>query len=198
MNHLVRAMIAVPAIFAVAACSPGASQRSAPPLAGAAIGGPFALVDQDGKRVTDRDFAGRYRIMYFGYTFCPDVCPVDMQKIGAALKQFETRDPARAARVVPVFVSVDPERDTPASLKQFVSSFHPRAVGLTGSPAAIAQTAKAYAIYYKHQPPRPDGGYLVDHSTQAYLFGPDGKPIVLLTRDQTADQIAQELDRWVR
>jgi len=71
-------------------------------------------------------------------------------------------------------------------------------VGLTGSPEAIAQTAKAYAIYYKHQPPRPDGGYLVDHSTQAYLFGPDGKPIALLTREQTADQVAQELDRWVR
>ena len=173
MNHLVRAMIAVPAIFAVAACSPGASQRSAPPLAGAAIGGPFALVDQDGKRVTDRDFAGRYRIMYFGYTFCPDVCPVDMQKIGAALKQFETRDPARAARVVPVFVSVDPERDTPAVLADYLSNFDPRIVGLTGSLSEVQKAAAGFRAMFEKLP--QDGDYTMNHTAGVFLHHADGR-----------------------
>lgn len=182
----------------LAACSPTTTTAAAPPLAGAAVGGPFSLLDQNGRQVTDKDFAGKYRIMYFGYTFCPDVCPIDMQKIGAALRQFESRDVVRAGRVVPIFVTVDPERDKPASLKQFVSAFHPRAVGLTGTVEEIARVAKEFAIYYKHQAKQPDGSYLVDHSTQAYLIGPKGEPIALFTHDQTADQIATELDRWVK
>ena len=84
-----------------------------------ALGGPFTLTDQDGRTRTDRDFAGRYRIMYFGYTFCPDVCPTDMQTVGAGLRLFEAKDPVRGAKVVPIFVTVDPKRDTPAVLKAF-------------------------------------------------------------------------------
>ncbi|PTS84728.1 SCO family protein, partial [Sphingomonas sp. HMWF008] len=147
---------------------------------------------------TDRDFAGRYRIVYFGYTFCPDVCPTDVQTIGAGLRAFEAQDSARAAKVVPIFVTVDPKRDTPAVLKAFVSAFHPRMVGLTGTPQAIAATAKAYGIYAEAEKPNAEGGYLVAHSRFAYLMDPAGKPVALLPQDKTPKDVAAELDRWVR
>ena len=96
------------------------------PLEGARMGGPFALTAQDGRRVTNDQFAGKYRIVYFGYTFCPDVCPVDLELISAALRQFEQSDPGRAARVQPVFITTDPARDTPEVLRRFVlSTCHP-------------------------------------------------------------------------
>ena len=127
-------------ILALSACN--SSQPPAkPPLEGARIGGAFTLTDQNGKTVTERAFAGKYRIMYFGYTFCPDVCPTDVQAIGAAVKKLETSDPVLAAKIVPVFVTVDPARDTPAVLKQFVGNFHPRMIGLTGSAPACARAA---------------------------------------------------------
>jgi protein SCO1/2 len=180
------------------ACSGPSTVPSRPPLEGARIGGPFALVDQDGKAVTDRTFAGKYRIMYFGYTFCPDVCPVDMQNIGAALRILDRGDPAIAAKIAPIFVSVDPDRDTPAVLKQFVRAFHPRMVGLTGSPQAIAQVAKEYAVYYQKGEVTPGGGYMVAHARVAYLMDPLGKPVALLPQDQAPDKIATEIRRWVR
>lgn len=181
--------------LALAGCAPPAEK---PPLAGAAIGGPFSLTDQHGRKVSDRDFAGRFRIVYFGYTYCPDVCPVDVQTLAAGLKRVEQRNPALGARIVPIFISVDPARDTPPVLKQFVSAFHPRMVGLTGTPAAIAKVQAAFAIFAKAQPPAADGGYIVDHSRQAYLFSPDGKPLALLPQDGTPDQVADEIVRWAR
>src|SRR3954469_23472523 len=138
------------AALSLTACS-GPAPTARAPLQGAKIGGPFTLIDQNGKKVTDRDFAGKYRIMYFGYTFCPDVCPTDAQNIGAGLRVLEKSDPALAARIVPIFVSVDPARDTPAVLKAFVGAFHPRMVGLTGSPEAIDAVAKEFAVYYQKQ-----------------------------------------------
>jgi len=187
-------LIAVP----LAACSGPASAPATPPLQGAKLGGPFALTDQDGHQVTDRSFAGKYRIMYFGYTFCPDVCPVDVQNIGAGLRLLEASDPAVAAKIVPVFVSVDPARDTPAVLKAFVRAFHPRMVGLTGSATAIDAVAKEYAIYYRKGETTPGGGYMVDHSRVTYLMDPDGKPLALLPQEQTPQAIATEIKRWVR
>lgn len=178
-----------------AACSPGG--RDAPPLEGAALGGPFTLTDQDGKRVSDKDFAGRYRLVYFGFTYCPDVCPIDLQQIGEGLRRFEREAPARAAKVQPIFISVDPERDTPAVLKQYVSAFHPRLVGLTGSPEEVAAVAKQFAIYYTKGEKQASGDYLVNHSRLAMLFGPDGKPIAIVPHDQGAASIAGELDKWV-
>lgn len=201
MNEIVRVPVAVLAAMLVAAapvaCSPPANTAS-PPLAGAKIGGPFRLTDQDGRTVTDASFAGKYRVMYFGYTFCPDVCPTDMQTLGAGLRAFETKDAARGAKVVPVFVTVDPERDTPAVLKPFVGAFHPRMVGLTGSPAAIAAVAKEFAIFYEKEPPAAGGGYMVQHSRVAYLMDPQGKPLVLIPVDKTPDDVAADLGRWVR
>ncbi|RZF65323.1 SCO family protein [Sphingomonas populi] len=201
MNEIVRARVALLAALLVAAapvaCSKPADTAPAP-LAGAKIGGPFRLTDQDGRTVTDASFAGKYRVMYFGYTFCPDVCPTDMQTLGAGLRAFEAKDAARGAKVVPVFVTVDPERDTPAVLKPFVAAFHPRMIGLTGTPQAIAATAKDYAIFYEKQPPAPGGGYMVQHSRVAYLMDPQGKPLVLIPVDKTPDDVAAELGRWVR
>lgn len=178
----------------------GACQRPAelPPLAGARIGGPFALTDQDGRPVTDRSFAGRWSIVYFGYTFCPDACPTEMGAIGAGLKQVEGSDPAIGAKVVPIFVTVDPARDTPAVLKQFVRAFHPRAVGLTGSPAAIDAVAKEYGVAHSLGPKAPGGGYLVDHSRAAYLMDPDGKPIALAGADGGPAEVARSIERWVK
>ncbi|HVF94506.1 MAG TPA: SCO family protein [Sphingomonas sp.] len=188
-----------PWLVLLAACQPAPTQQqSAPPLAGARIGGAFALVDQNNRPTTDRTFAGKYRIMYFGYTFCPDVCPTDVQVIGAAVKLIEQRDPALGARIVPVFVSVDPARDTPPVLKQFVSAFHPRMVGLTGSADAIAKATRAYAIYSAKGDATPDGGYLVDHSRQSYLMDPDGKPLALLPQEKGSEAVAAEIQRWAK
>ncbi len=186
------------AAIMLAGCNaqPVADQR--PPLAGARIGGPFSLTDQDGRTVTDRAFAGKYRIVYFGYTFCPDVCPADVQTIGAGLKAFERRDKAKADSVVPIFITIDPDRDTSAVIREFVANFHPRMVGLTGSPPVIAALAKAYGVYFVKQKPGPGGGYMVDHSRQAYLMDTDGKPVALLPIEQGPEKVADELQRWVR
>lgn len=188
---------ALAAMLALAACQPSATAPAEPPLAGAKIGGPFRLTDQDGKAVSERDFAGRYRIMYFGYTFCPDVCPVDLQKIAAGLKALEASDPALAAKVTPVFVTVDPARDTAAIRKEFVANFHPRMVGLGGTPEVTKAVAQEYGVYYQLHEPGPGGGYLVDHSRQAVLFGPDGQPLALVPTEKAPAEIATELKRWV-
>lgn len=169
-----------------------------PPLAGAKIGAPFTLTDQDGRRVSDRAFAGKWRIVYFGYTFCPDVCPTGLQTLSAGLRAFEKMDPARGANVTPIFITVDPARDTPAALKPFVAAFHPRLVGLTGSEAEVAALAKAYGVYSARGEAQPGGGYLVDHSSQAYLMGPEGQPVALLSEEGPPQKIADELARWVK
>ena len=179
----------------LAACS---ATPDAPPLAGARIGGPFALTDQNGQRRTDRDFAGRYRVMYFGYTYCPDVCPTDVAHLVAGYRALKSRDPAKANKVVPIFVSVDPARDTPAVLKQFVSAFDPALVGLTGTPAQIAALAAKFGVVFQAQKPVGNDAYLVDHSRAAFLMGPDGAPIALLSQDEKPEVIAGELAKWVR
>ena len=188
----------LPLLVALVALALSACSSEEPPLQGAAIGGPFALTDQDGRRVTDRDFAGRYRIMYFGFTHCPDVCPTDLAVIGQALRRFEKSDPKRAARVVPVFVSVDPERDSPAVLKEYVQSFHPRLVGLTGTPRQLAEMTRRYGAYGAREASAEGGSYNVNHSRLAELIGPQGEPIALLPYEKGAEAVAAELDRWVR
>ncbi|MDB5737409.1 MAG: hypothetical protein JWO65_1077, partial [Sphingomonas bacterium] len=168
-------------------------------LAGAAIGGPFSLIDQDGKPVTEANYAGRYRAIYFGYSFCPDVCPTTLLKLMQGTKAFAAKSPALAGKLVPIFITVDPDRDTPPILKQYVAAFGPGLVGLTGTPAEIARVAKEYGTYYKKQPAAAGAsGYMMDHSSQVILFGPDGKPIVLLPADQSGDAVAQTLSDWVR
>ena len=168
------------------------------PLAGAKMGGTFTLTDQNGKSVSDRQFKGQYRLVYFGYSFCPDVCPVDVQVLSQGLLQFEKLDPVRGAKVQPIFVTVDPKRDTPAVLKSFVANFHPRLIGLTGSQAQIDAVAKSFAVIFEYQKPNETGSYLVDHSRTAVLYGPEGQPLALLPQDQNAEAVSDELARWVR
>jgi len=137
----------------------------------ALVGGPFELTNQDGKRVKSADFAGKYMLVVFGYTYCPDICPSELQVVSAALDEL---GPA-AERIQPVFVTVDPSRDTPEVMKDYVANFHPGFVGLTGSEDDVAGIAKAYRVYYrKVDPTGPDIPYLMDHTTLVYLMGPDG------------------------
>lgn len=177
----------------------GASSAPAeePPLAGAAIGGDFALTSGKGETVRWGDFAGKYRIVYFGYAFCPDVCPTDMQRVAQGLKELKAKDPAKAARIATMFITVDPERDTKAVVGEFAAAFSPDIIGLTGTPDQIAATAKAFKVFYAKGEAQPGGGYLVDHSNITYLFGPEGEPIATLPTDKGGAAIAAELDRWV-
>jgi protein SCO1/2 len=200
MNEFLRAAPFLLAAALLTGCSRGApaTQNATPPLAGATIGGPFTLTNQDGRTVGNKDFAGTYRIMYFGYTYCPDVCPTDMQHLGAAMRLLDQQDPSLSARIVPIFVTVDPQRDTPAVLKQFVSAFYPRMVGLTGSPAAIRKVADEYRIFYKKQPPSPGGGYLVQHSDYAYLMSPENKPLALVPVNGPPGPIVSTLEQWAK
>ena len=187
---------ALAALCLLAACQ---SDPGAPPLEGATMGGAFTLTNQQGQQVSESDFAGKYRLVYFGFTYCPDVCPVDLQVIGAGLRKFEESDPDRAARVQPIFISVDPARDTPQVVGEYVANFHPRIIGLTGNEQEIARVARAYGVYFERQPPaQPGGDYLVNHSRMIVLYGPEGQPIAIVPHDQGADGLAAELDRWVR
>ncbi len=197
MNRIATSLALLLTAASLSACGNG-GEPMRPQLAGAAIGGPFALTDQQGRTVRDSDFAGKYRIVYFGYTMCPDVCPVDVQNIAAGLRAFEAANPERGARVAPIFITVDPERDTPEVLAEFTSAFHPRLVGLTGSQEAIAEVAQEYAIWHEKQQSPGNDAYLVNHSRQAYLMGPQGDPIALLHADESPEAVAEGLDRWVQ
>ena len=195
---LVTLIVAAAALAFVASKWSGRTDQGAPPLAGAAIGGPFSLVDQDGRPFSDAQLKGHYALVYFGYSFCPDACPTDLAMLAQGLRRFEKQDPARAAKVLPVFVTVDPERDTPPQMKSFVAAFHPRMIGLTGSRPQIDQTLKAYRVFSERQGPAGAKDYLMDHSRAAYLFGPDGKPMLLFAATDTPDSVARDLGRWVR
>ncbi len=160
----------------------------------ALVGGPFTLTDQDGRRVSEKDFLGKYMLVFFGYTYCPDICPTELQVMTAALDELG----AAAEKIQPVFVSVDPERDTPAVLKSYVENFGPRLIGLTGSPEEIAAVAKAYRVYYAKSGNQtsPDA-YLMDHSSIIYLMAPDGSFRKHFTYTTDAAKLAGELKNVV-
>jgi protein SCO1/2 len=177
------------------ACS-GGGETAHPPLEGAKVGGDFSLVDKAGKPVRFHDFAGKYRVVYFGYTFCPDACPMDVQKLMAGFAKFAKEEPAVAARVQPIFVSIDPARDTPPVVGEFAAAFSPRLLGLTGSEAQVAEAARMFLAYRAKGEATADGGYLMDHSRAAYLFDPQGKPLALLPVDESAAAVAGALAKW--
>jgi cytochrome oxidase Cu insertion factor (SCO1/SenC/PrrC family) len=153
------------------------------------VGGPFELTDQAGHRRTDADFRGKLVVLYFGYTSCPDVCPTELQSISLALDQLG----AAAEAVQPLFITVDPERDTPARLAGFIAAFHPRLIGLTGSPAEIRKTAIAYRTFFAKNSIATAGDYSVDHSGFIYLVGKDGRYLGFLPPGLPPDAIADAI-----
>ena len=154
----------------------------------AAIGGPFTLIDQNGHVRTDRDFRGRWMLVYFGYTYCPDVCPTTLQEMADALRRLGTK----ARRAEPLFITLDPERDHPAVLRKYLAAFGPEFEGLTGTPKQIASVARAYRVYYARHA-LPGGGYSVDHSSIIYLMNPDGQFVSILDAQQGAAALEKEL-----
>ncbi|MEN0075581.1 MAG: SCO family protein [Paracraurococcus sp.] len=153
---------------------------------GLSLGGPFRLTDQSGREVTERDYANGWMLVYFGYTYCPDVCPTEL---GTMASIMDTLGPA-GAKVAPVFISVDPQRDTPEVLKDYVARFHPRLQGLTGTPEQVAEVARRYRVYYA-KVQRPDmTDYLMDHSSFLYLVGPDAKVRALYRPETRPEDIA--------
>jgi len=152
------------------------------------IGGPFQLTDQSGKRVTDKDFRGRYMLIYFGYSFCPDVCPTTLAVMAQALEKMGDR----SRRIAPILITIDPERDTPKVLEDYVKAFGPTFVGLTGNAAEIKGVEKKYRVYAVKKP-LEGGNYGMDHSSVIYLMGPDGKLVSFYDEAISPDDLAKEL-----
>ncbi|XP_078446917.1 electron transport SCO1/SenC family protein [Wolffia australiana] len=170
--------------------------KQGPSVGTAAIGGAFTLVDQNGKQVTDKDFLGKWTLIYFGFTHCPDICPDELQKLAAAVDKIKS---VAGIEIVPVFISVDPERDTVEQVNDYVKEFHPNLIGLTGTPEAVKAAARAYRVYYMKT--EQDGAdYLVDHSIVMYLMDPNMKFIKFFGKnynvDALADGIIKEVKQW--
>lgn len=178
-------------------CGSSGPPTERPPLEGTKIGGPFTLKDRNGTVVRWDDFAGKYRAVYFGYAFCPDVCPLDVQAMMQGYARFARDQPDRASRLQPIFITIDPERDTQAVVGEFAAAFSPRLIGLTGTREQIDAAAKNFAVYHARGKDT-SGGYLMDHSRIAFLMGPKGEPIAMLPVDKGAEAVAAELAKWVK
>jgi cytochrome oxidase Cu insertion factor (SCO1/SenC/PrrC family) len=169
-----------------------------PPSTGtASIGGPFELVDLHGATRTDEDFRGAYVLMYFGFTYCPDTCPTALLKITHTLEELAALAPTKAERVVPVFISVDPERDTPEALRSYAENFHPRLVALAGAPRELERLGRAYGVFFAKVPTGRPGEYLMDHTGFVYLIGPDGKYVEHFESDASVSDLVDALQRHV-
>ncbi|KAJ1820658.1 Cu-binding protein [Coemansia sp. RSA 2675] len=161
------------------------------------VGGPFELTDQDGNTVTDKALLGKFALIYFGFCHCPDICPEELDKIGEAMDILE-RNPKTKDAVQLVFVTCDPQRDSPAEIKKYLQQFHPGFIGLTGTVAQIAAMCKAYRVYFS-KPPRVDEGqdYLVDHAIYSFFMDPDGEFIDVYGKDKTATTMAIDIEKRV-
>lgn len=159
----------------------------------ALIGGPFALTDHTGKRVTEKDFAGRHVLVFFGYTYCPDICPAELQIMSAAIDKLGPK----GDKVTPVFITVDPERDTVSQMKSYVENFHPRLVGLTGSAEDVRAAAKAYRVYYSKAGDASASDYLMDHSSVVYLMSPAGEYLAHFAYGTGVDKMAEGIAKFL-
>ena len=191
-NCLIQAAIVLAASLVLTACGPGGQSSTGgtgPSSGEALVGGPFQLVDQDGKAIDQNVLKGKWSAVFFGYTYCPDVCPTTLQ----ALAQAEDKLGDKAKSLQVVFISVDPQRDTPAQMKTYLSTpaFPKGTIGLTGSPAQVAAAAKAYRVYY--QKDGQGDGYAVSHSSIVYLMNPAGKFDRALTESQTPSEVAAQV-----
>ena len=191
-------IMAVLAVFVLAGAMLGLARwlTPAPPQEAAqsdtvSIGGPFTLVDQNGQEVTDEKFRGRLMLVYFGYTYCPDVCPLGLTTIAEAIDQLPAED---RDQVVPLFITVDPERDTVAVMKDYVGAFSDRLVGLTGSAAQVEAAVRAYRVYARKGESDADGTYLVDHSTFTYLMDREGRYLAHFGHSATPEEMAERIE----
>ncbi len=198
---MVRTKALIPYVFALAAVLGGWLWHAGDQVAGfgrmsesgvANIGGPFTLTDQDGQTRTDAEFRGRYMLVYFGYSNCPDVCPVSLGVIADAVERLGPK----AARVAPIFITVDPERDTPQILKQYLAVFSPKLIGLTGSDKNIRQVVKEYHVYVSRHATQ-GGNYSVDHSNIIYLMGPNGRFVADYDETLGPDGLAAALRKYL-
>jgi protein SCO1/2 len=193
LAHWASALALLGAAAGLSACSQPAG-TSAQAQAGAGPGGPFTLVDQDGRAVDQRVLNGKWSVVFFGYTFCPDYCPTTLTTLGKAMDELGPK--ARDVQVV--FVTIDPARDTPAAMKTYLSSrvFPKNMIGLTGTPAQIAQVAKEYVVYYQKEGTGPN--YTMDHSTALYLMDPSGRFHGVIADGLTPDQDAEAISSAMR
>ncbi len=195
------AFLAAPAALLLASCGANDNTNGVdsgePPLSGATIGGEFVLSNSAGETVRWADFDGKYRIVYFGYAYCPDICPTDMQRTVQGLNQFADDSPRLAAMIQPIFITIDPERDTGEVLDEFTGAFSDDVIGLRGTAEQTAAVADTFKIFYSRGEDAPGGGYLMNHSGIVYLFGPAGEPLATLPVDEGADAVTAELAKWV-
>ena len=168
---------------------PGTVQSESRPL----IGGPFSLVDTSGKTVTDRDFRGKLMLVFFGYTHCPDVCPAELQTMAEVMEKL---GPA-ASKVAPIFISVDPKRDTPEVLAGYLKNFGSLITGLTGNQTGVVNAAKAYRVYFRNAAEGADGDYTVDHSAFVYLMDGEGKYITHFSFNTAPEAIIAEIKKQI-
>lgn len=167
-------------------------------LSSAAINGEFSLVDEQDRSVTNASFDGKWRLMYFGYTYCPDVCPTDLATMAAGLRLLQEQQPKAAAKLQSLFVTVDPERDTSELMAEYTNSFHPEILGLTGSRAQIDAALKNFRIYAVKVPGATDDAYTYDHSALFYLMDPNGRPVEFLaSMTASPQQLADMLERFL-
>lgn len=159
----------------------------------AQVGGPFTLVNQDGETVTEETYHGKYMLIYFGFTFCPDVCPTELGIMTAALDRLGEK----AEKVQPIFITIDPERDTPEVMARYVKLFSPRLVGLTGTPEQIDEVAKAYHVFYRKAEDENSTEYTMDHSSIVFLMGPDGEYLKLFPPQTPPDKMAEAIESYI-
>jgi len=159
----------------------------------AQVGGPFQLTEHTGRAVTDADYRGKYLLIYFGYTYCPDVCPTELSTMTAALDRLGPL----AERIQPMLISIDPARDTPEHLAEYVPLFHPRLIGLTGTPEQTAAVARAYRVYAAKAPGSGGEDYLMDHSSFVYLMGTDGAFMAVFPGGTSPDKMAADIRKRI-
>lgn len=161
------------------------------------MGGPFTLIDGSGRTVTLADFAGSYPLIYFGFTSCPDICPTELSTMAAAIDILAEGNQSAAEDIVPVFITIDPERDTPDVVGAYADAFHPRMVGLTGSAEAVDEAARAFRIFYSKGAVDEDGFYLMNHSGFVYLMGPDGEFLTMFNGGSDPQAMSDALASYV-
>ncbi|PON92204.1 Copper chaperone SCO1/SenC [Trema orientale] len=168
--------------------------KQGPAVGKAAIGGPFNLINHEGKQVTEKDFLGKWTVIYFGFTHCPDICPDELQKLAAAINKIKQK---AGIEIVPVFISVDPERDTVEQVAEYVKEFHPKLIGLTGNSDEIRSVARAYRVYYM-KTAEEDSDYLVDHSIVMYLMDPDMQFVKFFGKNNDVDSLSDGIVKEIK